>query len=261
MPFIYYGQGVADWYDDFLERLVSHLALEGTEITDEKRNDQTATMGVKRTGEQGTLLVMPSGKDVKVTYTVIREKKEVARGLMGGLVGAGVGSVLGGILRRDDGSITDALGGAAAGGAYEAYHGYEESREDRTAFAALVAEKVKEVEDEIWEIKNAQAEAQEANRERARERRAEVEAEEDEIRTELEEISGDLLTLSEEIDLLEEDGQKGKGRKVRARADRAERLFAEAEEACDTGEYRTARSKIRAARSMIEGAMATLDDE
>ncbi|WP_342677228.1 hypothetical protein [Methanofollis sp. UBA420] len=261
MPFIYYGQGVADWYDDFLERLVSHLALEGTEITDEKRNGQTATMDVKRTGEQGTLLVAPSEKNVKVTYTVVREKKEVARGLMGALVGAGVGSVLGGIMRREEGSITDALGGAAAGGAYEAYHGYEDSREDRTAFAALLAEKVKEVEDEIWEIKNAQAEAQEAARERTREKRAEVEAEEDEVRAELEEISGDLLTLREEIDLLEEDGQKGKVKKVRARTERAERFYTEAEDACDGGEYGAARSKIRAARSMIEGAMAALEEE
>ncbi|WP_298669818.1 hypothetical protein [uncultured Methanofollis sp.] len=261
MSYIYYGQGVADCYDDFLERLVSHLALEGTEITGEKRDGQNATMDVRRTGEQGTLQVAPAGKNVKVTYTVVREKKEVTRGLMGALVGAGVGSVLGGILRREEGSVTDALGGAAAGGAYEAYQGYEESREDRTAFAALLAEKVKEVEDEIGEIKNARAEAQEMARERNREKRAEVEAEEDAVRAELEEVSGDLLTLREEIDLLEEDGQKGKVKKVRARVERAERLYTEAEDACDGGEYGAARSKIRAARSMIEGARAALEEE
>jgi hypothetical protein len=33
MPFIYYGQGVASLYQDFSERLMSHLALKGTEIT------------------------------------------------------------------------------------------------------------------------------------------------------------------------------------------------------------------------------------
>lgn len=261
MPFIYYGQGVADCYDDFLERLVSHLALEGTEITGERRDGQAATMDVKRTGEQGTLQVAPSGKNVKVTYLVVREKKEVSRGLMGAIVGAGVGGVLGGILRRDEGSVTDALGGAAAGGAYEAYEGYEESREDRTDFAALLAEKVKEVEGEIWEIKNAQAEAEEEARERTREKRAGIEAEEDEVRAELEEVSGDLLTLREEIDLLEEEGQKGKVKKVRARTERAERLYAEAEDACDGGEYGAARSKTRAARSMIEKAMAAFEEE
>jgi len=33
MPFIYFGQGVSSQYQDFTERLMSHLALKGTEIT------------------------------------------------------------------------------------------------------------------------------------------------------------------------------------------------------------------------------------
>jgi len=36
LPFIYFGQGVATLYQDFVERLMSQLALRGTEITNKK---------------------------------------------------------------------------------------------------------------------------------------------------------------------------------------------------------------------------------
>jgi len=262
MPFVYYGQGVAGYYDDFLERLMSRLALEGTEITGEARQDGKATMDVRHTGEQGKLEVTASGKNVKVTYTVAREKKEVGRGVMGAIAGAGVGSILGGILRRDGGEIGDrigdALGGAAAGGAYGAYDGWDESREDRTAFAALLASCVKDVEDELQEIMNAQEEAREALRERGRQRKAEEDEKEEEVRGELEDVLGDLLAVQEEIVLLESEGQEVS--KAKSRTGRADKLYQEAESACDEGNYTTVRTKLKAARAMIDAAREMLNE-
>ena len=263
MPFIYYGQGVSGYYEDFLERLMSHLALEGTEITGESRREESARMGVRRTGEEGSLEVRIDGENVKVIYTVTREKREVKRGMMGAIAGAGLGGILGSVLNRDGGGIGDAvtgaLGGAAAGGAYEAYHGYEDSRQDRTAFAALLAEKVKEVEDELQYIIEGQEEAKEALRERSRERKAQEQEKEEEMRTSLEDAYGDLLALQEEVEILEEEGQNVG--KAKSRADRAEKLYQEAEEACDAGDYTKSRTKLKAAVSMIESAQTMLSEE
>ena len=56
MVFIYYSQGVASQYQDFTERLMSHLALKGTEITgQDTQRASTAQMHVKHTDEQGHL--------------------------------------------------------------------------------------------------------------------------------------------------------------------------------------------------------------
>ncbi|WOF16861.1 hypothetical protein F1737_09255 [Methanoplanus sp. FWC-SCC4] len=196
-------------------------------------------------------------------YTVKREKKEVSRGLMGALAGGGIGGVLGGILGREEGSITDAIGGAiggaAVGGAFEGYRGYEESRENRTAFAALLAEKVSEAQNEIMEIIEAQREAGEALKEKSLERRAIDEEKEQEIRSELEDVLGDLLALKEEIDFLEEDGKNVE--KAKSRAQRAERLYSEAESSCSDKDYSSARTKIKASRSMIDGAVDLLSEE
>ena len=125
---MFYAQDVAPMYRDFSERFVSGLALRGTEITGEKRGENTLTFDILYMGEDGTVFLEPSNRDIKATYTVTREKKEIKRGLRGAVAGAGLGGVLGGalgsVMNKDgDGimdSLTGALGGAAAGGAYEA---------------------------------------------------------------------------------------------------------------------------------------------
>lgn len=263
MPYIYYGQGVSGYYGDFLERLMSHLALEGTEITSESRQDESAQMGVRRTGEEGMLEVRVDGKNIKVAYTVTREKREVKRGMMGAIAGAGLGGILGSVLSRDKeglgSAITGVLGGAAAGGAHEAYYGYEDSRQERTAFAALLAEKVKEVEDELQYIIQGQEESKEALRERSRESNTREQDKEDEVRSSLEYAYGDLLALQEELELLAEEGRNiGK---ARSRAERADKLYQEAEEACDAVDYTKSRAKLKAAVSMIESSRNMLNEE
>ena len=111
MVFIYYSQGVASQYQDFTERLMSHLALKGTEITGQVLNETTATMHVKHTDEQGQLDIAVENENVKVTYTVEREKKEISKGVAGAVAGAGLGGLIGNILRHDQG-VGDALAGA-----------------------------------------------------------------------------------------------------------------------------------------------------
>ncbi|MDE4907378.1 hypothetical protein L0665_01925 [Methanogenium marinum] len=267
MPFIYYGQGVSGYYGDFLERLMSHLALEGTEIIGESRREESARMSVRRTGEEGELEIRADGENVKIIYTVTQEKqggkREVKRGLMGAIAGAGLGSILGGVLNRDRKGIDDAasgaLGGAAAGGAYEAYHVSEDSHQERTAFAALLAEKVKEVEDELQYTIEGHEKEKEALHEHSRERKTEEQEKEEEMRTSLEDTCGDLLALREEVDILEEEGQNVG--KAKSRAERAEKLYHEAEEACDAREYSKSRTKLKATVSMIESAQTMLSEE
>jgi hypothetical protein len=78
MAFIYYSQGVSSQFQDFTERLMSHLALKGTEITRQDLKGTTAQMHVKHTDEQGYLEIAIENKNIKVTYTVDRERKEYA---------------------------------------------------------------------------------------------------------------------------------------------------------------------------------------
>ena len=151
MAFIYYGQGVSSLYRDFVERLMSQLALRGTEITHQNVGDTVSTMDIRHTGEEGKMEVVIDRENVRVSYTVDRERKEVKKGIAGAIAGAGLGGLLGGIIRGDR-DIGDVIGGAAAGGAYGAYDGYEASREERTAFAGVLAEAVRDVEDELQAI-------------------------------------------------------------------------------------------------------------
>jgi outer membrane lipoprotein SlyB len=128
MAFICYGQGVSSLYRDFVERLMSQLALRGTEITHQNIGDTSSRMDVRHTGEQGQMEITIDPENVRVSYTVDRERKEVQKGIAGAIAGAGLGGLLDGIIRgdRDVGDVIGgALGGAAAGGAYGAYDGYE----------------------------------------------------------------------------------------------------------------------------------------
>jgi outer membrane lipoprotein SlyB len=255
MPFIYYGQGVASLYQDFSERLMSHLALKGTEITHQVLNPSSAQMDVKHTGETGKLNFAVEGENVKVVYTVDRERKEISKGVMGAVTGAGIGGILGSILRRDQGvgdAIAGALGGVAAGGAYGAYDGYQESQEQRTHFAAVLAETVKEVEDELQNILQGQEQVRDAIREKAREKMAEDAGKLEEYRSLLEDLYGQILAMQEEIELATSEG--GEITKPKARIDRANALYQEAQVAFDKKEYISIKPKVTAAQSMVDKA-------
>jgi len=130
-------------YQDFVERLMSQLALRGTEITNKKMEDENSRMDVKYIDEVGKMFITVDGENVKVVYEVQRDRKEVKRGLRGALTGGGIGGLLGGVLRKSDDvedRVVDTVSGAIAGGAYEAYEGYEESKEERTRFAEELAD-------------------------------------------------------------------------------------------------------------------------
>lgn len=261
MPFIYFSQGVASLYPDFTERLMSHLALRGTEITRQVIKETTARMHVKHTDEQGYLDIAIVNENIKVSYMVERVHKEISKGVMGAIAGAGLGGVIGSIFRKDQSpgeAITGTLGGAAAGGAYEAYQGWEESKNDRTDFAAVLAETIKEVEDELQHIIQGQAEAKEAIRERGRQKLEGDLAKEEEYRGLLEDLYGEVLAVQEEVEMATCEGSNVT--KARGRSDRAESLYKEAQSSFDRKEYTTIKPKITASRNMVEKAREALSE-
>jgi hypothetical protein len=65
MAFIYYGQGVSSLYGDFVERLMSQLALRGTEITHQNVGDTVSTMDIRHTGEEGKMEVVIDRENVR----------------------------------------------------------------------------------------------------------------------------------------------------------------------------------------------------
>jgi hypothetical protein len=259
MPFIYYSQGVASQYQDFTERLMSHLALKGTEITGQVLKETTAQMHVRHTDEQGHLDISVENENVKVTYTVDREHKEITKGVAGAVAGAGLGGLLGNILRRDQNvgdALAGAIGGAATGGAYGAYSGWEESRNERTQFAAVLAQTIKEVEDELQNILQGQQQAKEAMREKGRQKLEEDSAKAEEFRGMLEDLYGKVLAVQEEIGMAQSEGSDVT--KPKGRIDRAEALYKDAQASFDRKEYTMIKPKITAAGTMVDKAWEAL---
>jgi uncharacterized protein YcfJ len=261
MVFIYYSQGVSSQYQDFTERLMSHLALKGAEITQQMLKETAAQMHVKHTDEQGHLDIAVENENVKVTYTVDREHKEVSKGIMGAIAGAGLGGVIGNILRKDQSAgdaITGAIGGAAAGGAYGAYQGWDESKNERTEFAAVLAQTIKEVEDELQTIIQGQQEAKAAMQEKGRQKTEEDSAKFEEFRGMLEDLYGQVLAVQEEIEMAKSEGTNVT--KAKGRIDRADSLYKEAQASLDKKEYTTIKPKVTAAQSIVEKAREALSE-
>ena len=263
MVFVYYAQGVGTFYREFVERLMSQLALRGTEITHEDLGEDRGTMDVKHIDEEGSLELAVSGRDVKATYQVRRHLGELERGAAGAIAGGAIGSVigsLGGLISKER-SLTDtiggAIGGALAGGAWEAKAGWEESKQERTRFAEVLAEAAKTVEDDLQYIQQGQESAKEALRDRAREKREEEEGKVAELRDELEEVYGDILALGAELELLADEGQSVG--KARARVERAQKLYDEADAAIGDNDLVTTRARARAARQMVDSARSTIE--
>jgi len=261
MVFIYYSQGVSSQYQDFTERLVSHLALKGTEITQQVLKETTAQMHVKHTDEQGHLDIAVDNQNVKVIYIVDRQHKEISKGIMGAIAGAGIGGVIGNILRKDQSAgdaITGAIGGGAAGGAYEAYKGWDESKNERTEFATLLAETIKEVEDELQTIIQGQEEAKEAMRDKGRQKQEEESQKAEQFRSMLEELYGQVLAVQQEIEMAGSEGTNVT--KPKGRIDRAENLYKEAQASFDKKEFGMIKPKVTAAQNMVEMARKALSE-
>ncbi len=264
MPFVYYAQGVGALYDEFVERLMSQLALRGTEITHEELQEGRGRMDVKHTDEEGSLEFAVSGRDVKASYQVKRYRCEIERGAIGAIAGGAIGSVLGslgGILKKEQ-SIGDALGGAVggavAGGAWQGYQGWDESKQERTRFAEVLADAAKTVEDELQYIQQGQDSAKETLKERSRVKREEDESKIADLRNELEDVYGDALAFGEELEMLADEGKKiGK---AKARVDRALKLYEEADAALEVGDLVQTKAKTKAARQMVDSARNSVEE-
>jgi outer membrane lipoprotein SlyB len=260
MVFIYHSQGVSSYYQDFTERLMSHLALKGTEITHQVLNPSTATMQVKHTDEQGKLDIAIENENVKVTYIVKRNRKEISKGVAGAVTRAGLGGLLGSVLRRDQGigdAIAGALGGATDGGVSGAYDGWEKSKNEQTEFATILAKTIKEVEDELQAIIQGQ-DAKEAIREKGRQKFEDDSAKTDEFRNMLEDLYGQVLAVQEEIEMARSEGTNVT--KPKGRIDRAENLYKEAQASFNKKEYSLIKPKITAAQNMVDKAREALSE-
>jgi outer membrane lipoprotein SlyB len=231
---------------------MSELALRGTEITNEKISREMSEMDVKYIDERGRMLIGINNKNIKVVYDVAREKQEVSRGFRGALTGAGIGSLLGGVLQGGDikDRIINAASGALAGGVYDAFDGYEDSKEERTDFAQVLAEAMRVVEDDLQYIRSGQ--------EAAREERSRAKTEEEnELRDELEEILADAVSLADEIELAELEGLDVKRSKIRV--ERAQKLYKEGMDMLKSNDYTMTRAKIKSARDMLDRARGLLE--
>lgn len=249
MAFIYYGQGMSSFYRNFVERLMSQLVLRGTEITHQDVGDRVLRMNVRYCGEEGQMEIAIDRDNVLVRYIVDLERKGVKIGFTGAIPGAGLGGIFPG--ERDAG---DAIGGAVAGGAYE---GYGSSHEEQTAFAGVLAEAVRNVEEELQVFLEGLESAPAAFRERGRQKRGVVEARTEELWELLEDLYGDLLALQEEVEVAAVAGQAVT--KPRALMDRAETHYQEAETALEDDNHAVVKAKANAARAMVERARELLE--
>ncbi len=242
--FVYYVQELAPFFDSFIERLMTQLALRGTAITDQYVESDLAKMKVRYKDESGNLVAAPTGNDIKVIYEVTGGGT-LLKGLWGAVTGGGIASLLSGLINGDRDRLLDMISGAVAGGAYGLIDGFNTALEDATEFSKMLAEAIRSVEAELKEIK----EAQEAAR---RERTEELKS----LRDELEEVFADAVSLGDELDLAEMEGKDISSARLRYK--KAMELLKEAEKAIKEGDDMTARAKIRSARNMVEKAKGML---
>jgi hypothetical protein len=124
----------------------------------------------------------------------------------------------------------------------------------------VLAEAMKQVEDDLQYIMQGQAAAvsasQEEARQRAREKQDVQTQQEQDAAAQLEELYGEVLTLREEVDMAESDGRDVKAAKKRV--DRAEQLYKEAQSASEKMNYTEMKAKCKAATSMLESARQSL---
>jgi outer membrane lipoprotein SlyB len=248
LPYVIQCQNIGKNLDEFVEELISEFSVDGVEVTGKKKSNGIHLMNIKYINENGGLEISQDNDDVKVSYEIKRDRKEIKKGAMGAVTGAGLGGLIRGVFsssRKLSDQVSTAVGGAIAGGAYKAYEGYEESQLDRTKFAQLLAKTVKEVENEIHQKyqkitdKKNQSIIEENN-------------EKEEVENLLEELNLGILSLKEELAFADKD--EDHLQRVKARLSRAEELYKEAE--TEMKNNNTSEAKVRAtiAKNMLKKA-------
>jgi outer membrane lipoprotein SlyB len=198
-----------------------------------------------------------SGSRIPLTVNA----KEISKGIMGAIMGAGLGGVIGNILRKDQSAgdaITGALGGAAAGGTCEAYQGWDQSKNERTAFAAVLAETIKEVEDELRYIIQGHEQITEAMREKGQQKLEDGSQKAEEFRSMLEDLYGQVLAVQQEIGMAESGGTNVT--KAKGQIERAESLYKEAQASFDKKEFGLIKPKVTATQNIVEMARQALPE-
>ena len=234
--------------EEFIEELSTEFAVDGVEIIDQKEIRGITQISIKYIDEEGTLHIKRDDEDITISYDLKRERKEIKKGLMGAISGAGLGGLLRGALRGSSNlsdQVAGAVGGAVAGGAYKAYEGYEESKEDRTKFAKLLSQTVDEVSKEIKSKYAKQVQEKEGSTAEAREEKKEIE-------NLLEEINLANMSLKEELVFADKDEETLK--RIKARLLRSEQLFEEAKADAKAQKYSEAKVKATVARNMVRKA-------
>lgn len=242
--FYYYVQDLSEYFESFVERLMTHLAMEGTAISDKEISEDFARMKVRYMDERGTLVAAPVDRDIKVVYEV-EGGGIVRKSLWGAITGGGLASLASGLLGGDIDSIKSALTGAVVGGAYGLKDGFETAMEDATNFSRLLAHAIRSVEEELRQIKRGKEAAIEERR-----------REEKELKERLEEIYAEAVTVGEEIDLLDSEGKDVA--KARARYEKALEFLDEADDALKRSKEMLAKAKIRSAERMVQLAREEL---
>jgi len=190
------------------------------------------------------VVAAPVGNDIKVIYEVTGGGT-LMKGLWGAITGGGIASLLSGLIDGDKDRLLDVISGAVAGGAYGLADGFNTALEDATEFSKMLARAIRDVEEQLREIKYAQEEA-------GREKREELKR----LENELEEVFAEAVSLGDEIDLMEVEGKDVS--KAKVRYERAIKLLDEAKDAIKGGDEMMARAKIRSARNMVERARELL---
>ena len=245
--FVYFVQDLSEYFDDFVERLMSQLALRGTAITDQHVESDLAKFKVRYMDEKGTLIIMPIGRDIKAVYQV-SGGGILRKGLWGAITGGGLSTIVGSLFEESNKDrLLSLVGGLVAGGATGVYDGFNTAMQEATEFSRMLAQAIQSVEEELREIKRGKEAALGARREEVRE-----------LESQLEEAYTELTVLKEEIDLAASEGKKVD--KAKNRLERAEKLLEEAEESLSAGRRAKVKANIRAAQRMIELTREALEE-
>ncbi len=122
----------------------------------------------------------------------------------------------------------------------------------------MLAETIKEVEDELQRIIQGQAEAKEAEHERGRQKLEEDSAKAEVFRSMSEDLYGQVLAVQEEVDMAKCEGTNVT--KAKGRIDRADSLYKEAQASFDRKEFAMIKPKITASRNMVDKAREALSE-
>jgi len=245
--FVYFVQDLSEYFDDFVERLMSQLALRGTAITDQHVESDLAKFKVRYMDEKGTLIIMPIGRDIKAVYQV-SGGGILRKGLWGAITGGGLSTIVGSLFEESNKDrLLSLVGGLVAGGATGVHDGFNTAMQEATEFSRMLAQAIQSVEEELREIKRGKEAALGARREEVRE-----------LESQLEEAYTELTVLKEEIDLAASEGKKVD--KAKNRLERAEKLLEEAEESLSAGRRAKVKANIRAAQRMIELTREALEE-